>query len=351
MLDAVADAYRERRDDVDALGARSSSRRSRARREVAPSARAADRLGAVARRARGLAPGVRRRVGRLRRRAEVPAGLGARVPARAAASRSMVDGDARRDGRRRDVRPGRRRLPPLLGRRRAGSCRTSRRCSTTTRCSSPRTCTRWRRHRRRALPARWSRRRSTTCSATSRSPGGGFASSQDADTDGVEGLTYTWTEAEGVPAELLQPVRARPLDHPRRARRRSCGRGCSTSARARPQPARDDKAIAAWNGLALAALAEARPETRQAPRCHKPPSGSGASCSARSRRPTAGSTGRGGTGGRAIPGYLEDYADVAHGLYELHVATGELRWLEEAQPAGPAGGRALRRRGARRLLP
>ena len=35
--------------------------------------------------------------------------------------------------------------------------------------------------------------------------------------------------------------------------------------------------------------------------------------------------------GRAsIPGYLEDYADVAHGLYELHVATGELRWLEES---------------------
>jgi uncharacterized protein YyaL (SSP411 family) len=32
----------------------------------------------------------------------------------------------------------------------------------------------------------------------------------------------------------------------------------------------------------------------------------------------------------SIPGYLEDYADVAHGLYELHVATGELRWLEES---------------------
>ena len=28
---------------------------------------------------------------------------------------------------------------------------------------------------------------------------------------------------------------------------------------------------------------------------------------------------------------LEDYADVGHGLYELHVATGELRWLEEAR--------------------
>ncbi len=28
--------------------------------------------------------------------------------------------------------------------------------------------------------------------------------------------------------------------------------------------------------------------------------------------------------------YLDDYANVAHGLLELHVATGELRWLEEA---------------------
>src|SRR5207248_3881300 len=30
-------------------------------------------------------------------------------------------------------------------------------------------------------------------------------------------------------------------------------------------------------------------------------------------------------------GYLEDYANVAHGLYELHVATGELRWLHESR--------------------
>ena len=41
---------------------------------------------------------------------------------------------ARRDGQRRDVRPHRRRLRPLLGRRASGSCPTSRRCCTTRRC-------------------------------------------------------------------------------------------------------------------------------------------------------------------------------------------------------------------------
>src|SRR5919199_6750599 len=36
-------------------------------------------------------------------------------------------------------------------------------------------------------------------------PDGGFASAQDADTDGVEGLTFTWTRDDPVPGELLQP--------------------------------------------------------------------------------------------------------------------------------------------------
>ena len=54
-----------------------------------------------------------------------------------------------------------------------------------------------------------------------RLPDGGLASAQDADTNGVEGLTFTWTEDEGVPAELLRALRARPLDHPRLARPRA----------------------------------------------------------------------------------------------------------------------------------
>ena len=54
-------------------------------------------------------------------------------------------------------------------------------------------------------------------------PEGGFASAQDADTDGVEGLTFTWTADEGVREELLQPFEHGRSVHPRRAERRRAG--------------------------------------------------------------------------------------------------------------------------------
>jgi uncharacterized protein YyaL (SSP411 family) len=159
-------------------------------------------------------------------------------------------------------------------------------------------------------------------------PEGGFASAQDADTDGVEGLTFTWTEEEGVAAELLEP-----FEHGRSIIRGEVAE--DTRARLfelreqRPKPLRDDKAIASWNGLALAALAEAgwrleRPDWIEAARdlgsfLLGPLSGDDGRLR-RSRR----------DGRTSGPGYLDDYANVAHGLLELHVATGELRWLEEA---------------------
>src|SRR5207247_85786 len=78
-------------------------------------ARAAHRV--AARRGRAGSPlGVRRAVGRLGSRAQVPAGVDDRVPAPARRARARHE-DARLDGARRDVRPSRRRLPPLLGRR------------------------------------------------------------------------------------------------------------------------------------------------------------------------------------------------------------------------------------------
>jgi uncharacterized protein len=161
-----------------------------------------------------------------------------------------------------------------------------------------------------------------------RLPEGGFASAQDADTDGVEGLTFTWAADEGAPAELLEP-----FEHGRSILRggldEELKRRLFEVRERRPKPLRDDKAIAAWNGLALAALAETgrrlgRPELIDA----------GRELAEFLLGPLSEENGRlrrSWRAGRASnPGYLEDYADVANGLYELHVATGELRWLREA---------------------
>ncbi len=163
-----------------------------------------------------------------------------------------------------------------------------------------------------------------------RLPGGAFASSQDADTNGVEGLTYSWTPEEGVgvPAELLEP-----FEHGRSIIRGELDpdvrKRLLEIREQRPQPGLDDKAIASWNGLALAALAEAARRLERADWLDAvrqlaefllgPLSGDGRLH--RSYR----------EGKATGTGYLDDYANVAHGLYELHVATGDLRWLQESR--------------------
>jgi uncharacterized protein YyaL (SSP411 family) len=156
-----------------------------------------------------------------------------------------------------------------------------------------------------------------------RLPGGGLASSQDADTDGVEGLTYTWTAEEGAPAELLQPsehgrsILRGEIDGETRAR-------LLAIRERRAQPALDDKVIASWNGLALAALAEGARRLDRADLL-------AAACELGALL-SADPLWRTMREGRAkYPAYLDDYANVAHGLYELHVATGDLRWLRESR--------------------
>jgi uncharacterized protein YyaL (SSP411 family) len=158
-------------------------------------------------------------------------------------------------------------------------------------------------------------------------PEGALASSQDADTEGVEGLTFTWAPGEGAPEELLVAfehgrfVLRGELDEETRAR-------LFALREQRPKPPRDDKAIASWNGLALAALAEAGRRLERADYLDAarelgefllgPLSENGRLLrSYRDGRTSGG-------------GYLDDYANVAHGLLELHVASGEPRWLEEA---------------------
>ena len=164
---------------------------------------------------------------------------------------------------------------------------------------------------------------------------GGFASAQDADTDGVEGTTYTWTteEVESVLGEP-HPEWLLPFEHGRsilRGELPAADREKLLAARAgRPQPERDDKALAAWNGLALAALAEAGRRLDRADYL------------AAARRladfllgPLSDERGRLYRTRRAgvskIDGYLEDYAAVAVGLHALYDATGERRFIDEAR--------------------
>ena len=178
---------------------------------------------------------------------------------------------------------------------------------------------------------------------------GGLASAQDADTDGVEGLTYTWEPGTDVPDELLVPwedgrcIIRGELDPVLRDR-------LLAERATRPQPFRDDKAIASWNGLALAALAEAgyrleRDDWLDAARGVaefllgplSTPDGR-LQRSWRERRTSGGA-------------FLDDYADVAHGLLELHAATGQLRWLEEARRLALLAVDLFGDPGARGLLP
>ncbi|MDQ3576614.1 MAG: thioredoxin domain-containing protein [Actinomycetota bacterium] len=178
-------------------------------------------------------------------------------------------------------------------------------------------------------------------------PEGGFASALDADTDGVEGLTYAWTPAQLVEtlgeqdgawaAALLRVTPEGTFEHgmsvlqllaePDDRQRWADVRTRLLVARsARPQPARDDKVVTAWNGLAISALAQ-----------HAMLTGSAQSLTAarsaaelltrlhlvdRKLRRVS----RAGVVGRHA-GVLEDYAELARGLLALHQANGEGRWL------------------------
>jgi uncharacterized protein YyaL (SSP411 family) len=183
-----------------------------------------------------------------------------------------------------------------------------------------------------------------------RTPEGGFASALDADTDGVEGLTYAWTPAQlaevlgpedGAWAAALLVVTERgtfehgssvlqlPADPDDPARWDRVRTALRAARDARPQPERDDKVITSWNGLAIVALAEAGAALDE-------PAWVAAAAAAadlllerhlvdgRLRRSS-----RSGVVGAAAS-VLEDHAALADGLLALHQATGAGRWLDAA---------------------
>ena len=107
----------------------------------------------------------------------------------------------------------------------------------------------------------------------------GFASAEDADSEGVEGKFYVWSEAEvvgllGLAAPAFMAAydvtehgnwektnilrRLTPRGDADQEARLATGRATLFAARARrTRPGRDDKVLADWNGLAIAALARA----------------------------------------------------------------------------------------------
>lgn len=199
-----------------------------------------------------------------------------------------------------------------------------------------------------------------------RLPEGGFACSLDADSEGGEGRHYIWTADEirrelgagadgfmrwygvtdegnwegrnilhvalsGEPPAELQAARERLF----RARER------------RVRPRRDDKVVSAWNGLAIAAFAEAGRALDRADFTRAAADAAGFLRAA--LRDDNGRLRRTWRAGRAAPhpGLLEDQACVADGLLALHEATRDAAWLDQAReladvilgrfgdPAGP----------------
>jgi uncharacterized protein YyaL (SSP411 family) len=184
-----------------------------------------------------------------------------------------------------------------------------------------------------------------------RLPGGGFAASLDADSPGGEGRFYVWSPQEvlaalgpqdGPPAcRLLGVTEAGTFEAGRSVLTLAAdppdtgwwqhARATLLAARAgRPRPPRDDKVVAAWNGLVTAALADAG---RLLDRADLVAAAVVAADYLVDVHLVAGRLRRVSRDGRAGPaaGVLEDYADVAEGLLVSHEATGERRFLDAAE--------------------
>lgn len=196
---------------------------------------------------------------------------------------------------------------------------------------------------------------------------GGFYSAQDADSEGHEGIFYIWSLAEiaaileaagyaaadvelfaqayGVTAEgnfegrnilfvasgsaELAQARGIPTDE---VEQRLIGmREVLLSVRSkRISPARDDKVLAGWNGLMLAAFAEAaRIFAREDYRLIAEKN---ADFLLTRMRDVGGRMKRIWKAGHArLNGYLEDYAHCADGLIELYQTTFDPRWFNAAR--------------------
>lgn len=169
-------------------------------------------------------------------------------------------------------------------------------------------------------------------------PAGAFFAGESATSDDVEGGFYTWgvDEVTMVAPEAVETLGVSPSGQFKGRNVLSLTGdqvpGPAKAAllkrrRVRTRPERDETILTSWNGLAIAALAEAgaaldRPDLVEAAR---------RTASAILRRNRHASSGRlwrtaASASGR-VAGLLEDYAYLAEGLYALWEATFEPEWI------------------------
>jgi uncharacterized protein len=194
-----------------------------------------------------------------------------------------------------------------------------------------------------------------------RDPAGGFWSSIDADSDGVEGKYYTWTWDELVnhvgepvarafgatPGGNWQGSGLNVLWHPEpidkvalslsidpaelRALLQAGRETLSLARSQRTPPAVDDKVLASWNGMAVRALAEAG-RTLDDARYVDAARTAGRFAWEHLRRTSDGRLLRSWRRGRAshVPAFSDDYAFLALGYLALYETTSEVSWFEYA---------------------
>ena len=211
--------------------------------------------------------------------------------------------------------------------------------------------TRWWRQSGDPLGERVARQTADFLLAELRTDQGGFASALDADTEGVEGRFYVWTPAELVEvlgaedgawaAGLLEVTEAGTFEHgastlqlpadPDDPERWESVRTRLLAARGtRVRPARDDKVVAAWNGLAVAALAEAGMLLGEQRYVDAAVDAGRLIVERHLDGRQLRRVSRDGVVGRHA-GVLEDYACVASGALALLSATGDVTWLWTAR--------------------
>jgi uncharacterized protein len=191
-----------------------------------------------------------------------------------------------------------------------------------------------------------------------RHPGGGFYSSQDADSEGVEGKFFVWSYDELVsvggedvamvfgsaPRGNWEGTNVLWRPHPIEAVAEELGKDGEElthrveAARrtlfeireSRVRPATDDKVLAAWNGLAVSALAEAGRALGE--RRYVEAAVGAADFVLTQLRDGSGRllrSWRDGKPGRS--GYADDHALMADACLTLYETTFDVRWFDEAR--------------------